>query len=123
LTKGDKVLIGSILALALIFFGIWYFQNKNASAAGIAIIRSGGKIVQEIELGTIGSRVIQIEGPLGISKAKVEKDTIQMLSSPCKDKVCIKQGKISTNKQSIVCAPNEISITIEKKGEVDEITR
>jgi hypothetical protein len=123
LTKGDKVLIGSILALALIFFGMWYIQDKNASQAGIAIIRSGGKIVQEIELDTIESKVIPIEGPLGISKAKVEKDTIQMLSSPCKDKVCIKQGKISTSSQSIVCVPNEISITIEKKGEVDEITR
>lgn len=123
LTKGDKLLIGAVLATALIFLGWGYIRKNGLTTTGIATIRSEGQVVEEVGLFRNESRELKIKGPLGVSTAKVSDGRVQMLSSPCKDKICIKQGQISESGQSIVCVPNEVSITIETKGEVDEITR
>lgn len=96
--------------------------KRQYYSAGVAVIRSRGRIVERIKLGS-EDKTYEIEGPLGISLVKVTGEKVQMLSSPCQDKICVRQGFTSESGQSIVCVPNEISITIEKKGEIDEITR
>ena len=122
MTRADKILIGGILALGLLFFSFGR-SKKNRDETSWAVIRSGGQIIAEIDLSQSDQKVIQIEGPLGISQAKIEGNSIRMLSSPCPDKICIQQGKIRENGQSIVCVPNKVSISIESKGGIDEITR
>jgi hypothetical protein len=122
LTKADKALIYGILILAFIIFVRGYFQKNNMSA-GKAVIWSKGQVVAEVDLDIVDNKVIPIEGSLGASQARVVDGSIQMLSSPCKDKMCVKQGLIKNSGQSIICVPNEVSISIEKKGDIDEITR
>lgn len=123
MTRGDKVLIGGVLIMALILLGVGYVQKNAQHNSGIAVIRAEGQIVREVELYLKENQELRIEGPLGTSVARIVEGRVQMVSSPCRDKICIKQGQISRSGQSIVCVPNEVSITIEAKGEVDEITR
>lgn len=35
-----------------------------------------------------------------------------MYDADCRDKICIKQGKINATGGSIVCLPNKISVTV-----------
>ena len=38
----------------------------------------------------------------------------------CPDKLCVRQGKISRNGETITCLPNKLTVTvIDEKGEVD----
>ncbi|HPU44228.1 MAG TPA: NusG domain II-containing protein [Dictyoglomaceae bacterium] len=58
----------------------------------------------------------EVKGPLGISIFEYrEGKGFHMVSSPCPDKICIKQGYISKKGESIVCLPNKVIITIEGK--------
>ena len=40
----------------------------------------------------------------------------------CPDKICIKQGKINKNGQTISCLPNKISISISNNDDVDIVS-
>ena len=123
MTKGDKALISGIVLMALIFFAAGQYGKTDKLKNTIGIIRARGKIVKEVDLALAKNQKLSIKGHLGISTVKLTDGKIEMLSSPCKDKLCIKQGQISASGQTIVCVPNEVSISIEKKGELDEITR
>ena len=43
-----------------------------------------------------------------------------MTDDDCPDKLCVRQGKISRNGETITCLPNKLTVTvIDEKGEVD----
>ena len=43
-----------------------------------------------------------------------------MTDADCLDKLCVRQGKISRNGETITCLPNKLTVTvIDEKGEVD----
>lgn len=48
----------------------------------------------------------------GINILYIKYGYAYMYDADCKDKICIKQGKINVAGQSIVCLPNKISITV-----------
>ncbi|SMB80983.1 hypothetical protein SAMN00017405_2019 [Desulfonispora thiosulfatigenes DSM 11270] len=121
--RGDKILIGILLLIVLAFFMLAEARKANEPANKIAVVRVKGEIEQKIELVEDRNNEFNFIGPMGISRARLENGKIKMISSPCKDKICIKQGHISTGGQSIVCVPNQVSISIEKEDELDEITR
>lgn len=55
----------------------------------------------------------------------IDNGYVYMKEADCPDKVCINQGRICENTQSICCAPNKLIITIDsnEKGEFDAITQ
>lgn len=123
MTRGDKILIGSILLIVLVFFMIGEVKKNNDTQSKVAVVRIEGEVYQRISLDSDKNTDVEFKGPLGISKARLIKGEIEMLESPCKDKICIKQGLISGGGQSIVCVPNQISISIQEEDELDEISR
>ena len=46
---------------------------------------------------------------------------VYMYDADCRDKICIKQGKINVAGGSIVCLPNKISITV-CGGDLDAVS-
>ena len=43
-----------------------------------------------------------------------------MTDADCPDKLCVRQGKISRNGETITCLPNKLTVTvIDEKGDVD----
>lgn len=48
-----------------------------------------------------------------------------VLDSDCPNKTCRKEGSIWKNGQSIICAPNKMTATVEggRKGDVDAVTQ
>ena len=122
MTRGDKILIASILLIVLVFFMIGEFE-RNDSEKKLAVVRIEGEVYKKILLETDKTIDFEFNGPIGISKVRLIDGQIKMLESPCKDKICIKQGNISKGGQTIVCVPNQVSISIEEEDELDEISR
>ena len=63
----------------------------------------------------------------GTNTVVIENGAVYMKDSTCKNHVCIDTGKISETKDTIVCLPNKIVVTIESNskagGDVDVISR
>ncbi len=57
-------------------------------------------------------QTFSIAGPLGETVVRIEEGTVQVLSSPCPEKICVKTGRIGKPGQWIACLPNRVLITI-----------
>ncbi len=53
-----------------------------------------------------------IEGPVGKSEIIIKSGKVRISKSPCTKKYCIHQGWINQLNQTIICVPNQISISI-----------
>ena len=50
----------------------------------------------------------------------IENGKAYMADADCPDKLCVRQGKIHRNGETITCLPNKLTITvIDKEGEVE----
>lgn len=123
MTRTDKWLIGIILVLALV--SLLALQLMPFGEDPItATVKVQGRIVDTRELSEKGdSKTLEVKGPLGISVIQVEGEQIRMLSSPCPDKLCVKQDWIAKPGEVVVCVPNEISVSLEGDDGLDAIIR
>ena len=58
--------------------------------------------------------LLRVNGSLGVSELEVDSDKgIRFISSPCRDKTCVKLGWVKGENDFAVCLPNEIFVTVE----------
>jgi len=58
-------------------------------------------------------KVIDIEGPLGITRVSIADEAVRVLDSPCPQKLCILKGTIAAAGQWNACLPNQVFLSIE----------
>ena len=106
--RRDWILGGVIILVAVIMY---ITMNVMQSGDGMAVkITLDGK-----EYGTYSldeDREIEIKTDNGNNKIVIHNKSVEMKEADCPDKYCVKQGKISKNKQNIVCLPHKIVVEI-----------
>jgi len=124
MTRSDKVLIIVIIVVSLIGIAAANLLPVFNQHPSYAVIRVKGEVIQKIGL-TVqgGSQTIELEGPLGVSLIEVDGDKVRMVSSPCPDKLCVKQGWVQQPGKAVVCVPNQISVAVEGDDGVDAIIK
>ena len=117
--KADIVLFLIIVILGL---AISFWSIAGSSQGDTVIIKAGGELFGTYNLDE--NREININDT---NTVVIENGTVYMKDSTCKNHVCIDTGKISETKDSIVCLPNKVVVTIESNknagGDVDVISR
>lgn len=124
MTPTDRAVIILIVVLSLVGVAANSLLPAFRQEAAHAVVRVGGEVVRNIDLTDKSvHHKIQIEGPLGVSVLQVQDGNLRMISSPCPDKLCIKQGWVHKPGAALVCVPNEISVAVEGEQEVDAIIK
>jgi len=118
LTRGDKILIISLLILS--FSGILLARVRGEEEGDYVLIEARGKIVKRVRLNEHLRYVFKVEGPLGFTTIEIYRGKVRVLDSPCPYKICEKMGWIKTPRQMIVCLPNEVIITVES-GDIEKL--
>lgn len=119
-TKADRILILFLLisCLGLIIFFNKIFLNKQS-----VHIYSEGKEVYILSLNE--NNELNIKGKLGITTVEIKDRKVRITSSPCENKLCIKQGWKDSG--SIICLPNNVIVSIgeyQKDGNgIDAVTK
>lgn len=119
--KNDCIFIG-FLALFCIAVCVWVYKGGAVEGSNILITVDGKEygtysLLEEQSI-TIGEgetvNIIEIKG----GKA-------YMKEASCPDQLCVDQNEISFDKESIICLPNKVVITVisDVEGEVDGIVR
>jgi hypothetical protein len=117
-----------VLMLAAAAFSMVMVSRANAGEKGsIAIIEINGKEVKRVALGDgQASRQFKVEGVHGKSTLEVKDGRVRMVSSACRDKICIGVGWIDSQGKSVVCLPNRVVIRVTGKrggkGKIDTVT-
>lgn len=123
--KNDYLLFVFLLFLT----GMGYFLHSHTPTtdAKILIVQHGQNILQKINLQTIKTPTkISIPTEHGHVIVNLDNKGAYIVSSPCRDKLCIHQGKITTPGQTIVCLPEKVLLTLTatgKDGAPDAIIR
>ncbi len=58
-------------------------------------------------------RVIDVEGPLGITQVSIADEAVRVLDSPCPQKLCILKGAITAAGHWNACLPNQVFLSME----------
>ena len=119
--KNDVIFI-SFLAFFCIAVCVWVYKGGAVEGSNIVITVDGEEYgtysLLEEQTITIGEgdtkNIIEIKG----GKA-------YMKDASCPDQLCVDQNEISYDKESIICLPNKVVITVisDVESEVDGIVR
>ncbi|MDP2759584.1 MAG: NusG domain II-containing protein [Sideroxyarcus sp.] len=106
LKPGDYLtLLGGAICIVLLTLTLWH-----GGAADTAVIRSAGKVFQEVPLSR--DQQIEVPGPLGISIITIEKLRARISSDPSPRQYCVRQGWLQQAGEIAVCLPNQVSVEL-----------
>ncbi len=123
LTRADWVLAFVLAALTALSYG-WAW-NGSQEAGSQAVIFVGEKKVGVYPLDQ--PRTIKLQGTQGEATLEIKDGKIRMLSSPCRQHICLQMGWAGHNGELIACLPNKILVKVsggpEPEQELDALAR
>ena len=109
--KNDLILIVSVVFIAL---SVFFVLNINSKVGETVIVSVDGK-----EYGTYDLTVDNVIDIDGTNILVIKDNKAYMSDATCPDKLCVKQKDISKDKESIICLPNKIIVTVESSNHSD----
>ncbi|MDH5406995.1 MAG: NusG domain II-containing protein [Gammaproteobacteria bacterium] len=107
MTRTDFIILIVVFSgLPFVYKSFWQ-QTGAAEYANIFV-----DTTQQHQLRLTEDQVSSIPGVLGVSKLEIKQGQIRFIDSPCKGKVCIKQGWIKSNGDLAACLPNKVAIQL-----------
>ena len=111
--KWDIILIVLLICLSFIpelVFGVMMGKNYNGTYAEVTL---DGKFYKKILLSEHrGEDKIDVKTEYGYNIITIKDQSIRILDSDCRDKICIKSGFISKPGQLLVCLPHKLMVEI-----------
>lgn len=106
LLLGDYLVIGlGLLLVVYLFKTLWHSEH-----AAKLQLRQGNQIVATLSLNQ--DRLMDVTGPLGVSKIEIKQGKVRFLSSPCANQYCVHQGWLHHAGQAAICLPNRVSLEL-----------
>ena len=102
----------SVIAIATTFY--------PRALAGAVKVSHHGQEVTVLRLDT--PTTYELFASHGIVKIEVKDHKAAIVSSPCANKLCVKEGFKGEEGSSIVCVPEEVTLSFLGQGEVSEIS-
>lgn len=112
----EAVILLCVFSVAVLL--IAFYLRKDGQ---YIIVEKSGENIHKFKI--TDEQEISVQGESGILVViKIHNGEVQVVSSDCPDKTCVKTGKISKAGEMIVCLPARISVKIEGKGSADALT-
>ena len=99
----------------LVFFSFRVY-SRGARADSVHIHGATGEWYYPLNT----TETVNVDGPLGITTVQIENGVARVISSPCRDKICITRGALGRGGEWTACLPNGIIVEI-SAGAKDEI--
>ena len=117
--RKKAVLLAAVLLVIAILCGIRIYAVSHSSTGNgqalYADIYQSGELLETIRLDTVTDEyTFEVPGEGGASNTVcVCPGSIAIISANCPDQICVHHSRISRNKETIVCLPDKVVITIE----------
>lgn len=110
--KRDLILIGSVLLVAALLFGVVSLLKKPGAYVVVRVDRTE---VARYSLTQDG------EYPLngGTNILCIRDGQAFLTDADCPDHLCVKQGKVNKTGQVITCLPNKLTVTVHGAEDAD----
>ncbi len=116
--KSDIILAAALILVCTLLTFVSVSVPEDPGSSAVVVVTKDGELFESC--GLFEEKIIDT----GSNRIVVENGEVYMASSDCKNRICVRQGRISRPGQSIICIPNRIVIEI-KGGEsgYDAVTR
>ncbi|GMO59738.1 MAG: hypothetical protein Ta2G_19790 [Termitinemataceae bacterium] len=108
LTVLDLVVFFTSLSFCI---SLAYFVIVGGGSANVVISGGGENWVYSMD----SDLEVLVNGTLGTSTVRIDKDGARIVSSPCKNQSCVACAPIKEKSQWIACLPNHVIVTIENQ--------
>lgn len=117
--KNEQILLALILCIsALAIIGMTIYKNNKVINNAKVIVSISGQEEYSFNLEEDG--IHKIETDAGYNEIEIKDKSVVMKDANCPDKLCIHQGKIDTDMETIVCLPHKLIVEI-RSDKVDEV--
>lgn len=119
--KNDLLLAFLVLLLALAVFA---FQRFTAKDGGVAEVYAEKELLGAYPLWEEKSVVIRRANG-GVNHLVIRDGKAWMEEANCPDKLCVKQGSISRDREAITCLPHKVTVVIKSSlpSDVDAVVQ
>ena len=110
--KNDWLLIAVLLvAAAGIYVATQYYQKVSTQNA-VAVVTVDGVEYGRYPLSEYHTETIRFEDG-SYNRVAIQDGYVSMPEASCPDQICVHHSRISRNKETIICLPDKVVITIE----------
>ena len=109
ITKGDVILIVSLIVISLVMF-VFSFSGSEKLIAEIYV---DGEKTHSIALSEVTESYTVNEN---YCQLLIEKDGVSFVFSDCGDKLCIKRGKLKNQGDTMACVPEKVVVILKADG-------
>ncbi len=109
--RNDAILIATLL-LAGGALLLWLGLTRQIG--GVARVQIDGETVMELPLSQDAR--VELGEPGHGNTLVIENGAAQVIAADCPDQVCVRQGAVRYNGESIVCLPHKLIVSIEGGG-------
>ncbi|HUX11749.1 MAG TPA: NusG domain II-containing protein [Spirochaetia bacterium] len=111
--RGFPLRILDILSIAMALGVVVLFTVQAYTGAGksseVSIQANGQYYLYPLDQDTEFS----VSGPIGETTIQIRSHAVRVVSSPCRDKICIAAGWLSHSGQWTACLPNRVFVRVE----------
>lgn len=117
LSVGDGLLLVLLAAaIGALYAALW----RPAETASHAEVYVDGRRAGRLDLASSG--IHRYAGARGYSVLQVEAGRVRFIDGPCRNRVCVYSGWLSTSGDGTACLPNRVSISLRGQGGVDAVS-
>ncbi len=106
MTTGDCLLAVGLLSLALAGL-VWCATGPVGERV---VVSDGQKVLYTAPLDTFIE--VDLEGPLGLTRLRIDEQGARIIGSPCPLKVCMGMGPARRDGDILACLPNQILVEV-----------
>ncbi len=120
--KQDLILLTVIGIIAVILFLVYFFYPRKEAEQ--LLITVDGEAFGTYDLKVDQEILVRVDGNT-TNRVVIANHRAYMKHAKCPDQLCIKQGKISHDGETIVCLPNRVVVQVkaEQKSEFDSVAK
>lgn len=108
MNKRDGILVLVLLVLAGVSYLV--FASGTSTEGNQVVITIDGTVYGSYPLNQ--NKEIEIKTENGLNTVIIEEGKVYMKDADCPDQYCVKQGKISHSKETLVCLPHKLVVEV-----------
>lgn len=98
---------GDVLVLGLSLVALVHSWRAAGTESDAVVVKQGGQLYVQASLRL--NRVIEVPGPLGMTRIEIRDGRVRVLSDPGSRQLCVRQGWLDPG-ESALCLPNRVSV-------------
>ncbi|MDI6712211.1 MAG: NusG domain II-containing protein [Anaerosomatales bacterium] len=116
MTKADRLLAAALVCVALAASPVAGARGAEKARSSTVVVRGpSGTVRAPLDR----NRTYRIQGLRGTVVVVVEDCSVRVAESSCRDRLCIRTGRVDGVGEAIACVPNGVIVTIVEGGRDD----